>query len=413
MNIAKTTGKYSIRQELEHLLSEGIEHARERTNSEFDRVSDGARDIVLFGAGGLGRKILKGIRLKGLEPVAISDNNPTIWGSYIDGIPVLAPLEAAARFGCSAVFVVSIWRAGGRHRFDNIANQLRSLGCAKVVPFITLMWKYHDYFLPYYCIDRPEVLFLDADRILAAFELWEDEISCREYLMQVSFRLFGDISGLSSPVTGEHYFPADILNPSAKEIFADCGAFDGDVLRSLFQLCPDFKGRIHAFEPAPSCYQMLCDYVKGLSEDLKERISVSPLGIGSERATLRFSPENAGGSAVDPNGPMLIDIVSLDEYFEDKNAPTFIKMDIEGAEPEALAGATAIVSANRPVLGISSYHKPDHLWAIPLQIASMTDGYTFFLRPHNEEGWDLVTYAISRKRNLINSLSMNPGGGRV
>ena len=90
----------------------------------------------------------------------------------------------------------------------------------------------------------------------------------------------------------------------------------------------------------------------------------------------------------------------LDEYLKDKNAPTFIKMDIEGAEIEALAGSTEIVSANQPVLGISSYHMPDHLWRIPLQIASMSNGYSFFLRPHNEEGWDLVTYAISRERDF-------------
>ncbi len=403
MNNTVTAEKSDLRGELEHLLSEGPDRASQRAEAEFDHVSGGAKNIVLFGAGGLGRKILKGIRLIGLEPVAISDNNSAIWGSHIDGIPVLTPREAADRFGCSAVFVVSIWRAGGGHRFENTSSQLHSLGCKTVVSFVPLMWKYHDEFLPYYCIDRPEALFSDADRILSAFDLWGDELSCREYFAQVRFRLLGDISGLSSPAPGEHYFPADILKPSAKEIFVDCGAFDGDVLRSLFHICSDFTGRIFAFEPDPSCYQKLCQYVEGLSKDLKERIRVSPLGMGMRRDTLRFSPEKAGGSAVDPNGSMWVEIVSLDEYLKDEDGPTFIKMDIEGAEPEALAGSTALVSANRPMLAISSYHKPAHLWRIPLQIASMADGYAFFLRPHNEEGWDLVTYAISRERECPHS----------
>jgi FkbM family methyltransferase len=210
----------------------------------------------------------------------------------------------------------------------------------------------------------------------------------------------GNISGLSSPAPGEHYFPASILKLSKKEVFVDCGAFDGDVLRSLFHLCPDFSGQIYAFEPDPYSYQKLCQYVEGLSDDQKKRINMSPLGIGAQRDKLRFSLDKAGGSAVDPNGLMRIDIVSLDEYLKDKNAPTFIKMDVEGAEPEALAGSAEIVSANQPVLGISSYHKPDHFWRIPLQISFMNKGYSFFLRTHNEEGWDLVTYAISQERDL-------------
>lgn len=400
MNIAKTTEKMVLRKELEHILSEGPEPARQRADSEFDRLSRGVKNIVLFGAGGLGRKILKGIRLKGLEPLAISDNNSAIWGSHVDGIPVVAPQEAAVRFGSSAVFVVSIWRAGGGHRFEDTAFQLHSQGCKTVVPFIPLIWKFHDYFLPYYCIDRPETFFQDSDQILSAFELYDDEISCREYLAQVRFRIFGNISGLSSPVPGEHYFPENIFKLSTKEVLVDCGAFDGDVLRSLFHLCPDFKGHVYAFEPDPCSYPKLYQYVAGLSDDLKKRISMSSFGIGTRREKLRFSPEKAGGSAVDPNGSMWIDIVSLDEYLKDKNAPTYIKMDVEGAEPEALKGSTELVSGKQPVLGISSYHKPDHLWRIPLQIASMANGYSFFLRPHNEEGWDLVNYAISRERDL-------------
>ena len=310
MNNTKTTEKLALREELEHILSEGPERARKRAESEFDRVSGSVRNIILFGAGGLGRKILKGMRHHGLEPVAISDNNSAIWGSNIDGIPVIAPQEAAKRFGCSAVFVVTIWRAGGGHRFENTTLQLHSQGCKTVVPFVSLMWKFHDYFLPYFCIDRPEIFFQDSDQILSAFDLYDDEISCREYLAQVRFRILGNISGLSSIAAGEHYLPAGIFKLSTKEVFVDCGAFDGDVLRSLFHFCPDFKGQIYAFEPDPYSYQKLCHYVEGLSEDLKERISISPLGIGRRRDKLRFSPEKAGGSAVDPNGSMWIDIVS-------------------------------------------------------------------------------------------------------
>ena len=400
MTRAEAAERSRLRKELESLLSVGPERSRQRAESEFDRASGGKRNIVLFGAGGLGKKMLKGLRLNGLKPVAFSDNNSSLWGNDIDDIPVVAPLEAAERFGDNAVFIVSIWRAGQGHRFENTASHLRSFGCKTVISFLPLMWKYPDTFLPYYCIDRPEVFYPEADRILAAFDLWDDVFSRREYLAQVRFRLLGDISGLPSPLPGEQYFPPDILQVSTNEVFVDCGAFDGDVLKALLRMLPNFTGQVFAFEPDPVNYRKLCHYVESLPENLKEQITVSPLGTGARSQRLRFSPEGEMGSAIDPNGSLSIDIVSLDVFLKDEIAPTFIKMDIEGAEPEALAGAASLISAYHPVLAIGSYHAPDHLWEIPLQIEAMADRYRFFLRPHNEEGWDLVTYAVSPERVL-------------
>jgi hypothetical protein len=79
--------------------------------------------------------------------------------------------------------------------------------------------------------------------------------------------------------------------------------------------------------------------------------------------------------------------------------PTYVKMDIEGSEPEALAGARKIVAEHSPVLAISCYHRQDHLWKIPLQIASLNPNYRFHLRPHDLEMWDLICYAIPPGRH--------------
>ena len=81
-------------------------------------------------------------------------------------------------------------------------------------------------------------------------------------------------------------------------------------------------------------------------------------------------------------------------------APTFVKLDIEGAEPDALAGARETIRAHAPVVAVCVYHRQDHLWRLPLMLRDMRDDYAFFLRPHNEEGWDLVCYAVPRSRLL-------------
>jgi hypothetical protein len=44
--------------------------------------------------------------------------------------------------------------------------------------------------------------------------------------------------------------------------------------------------------------------------------------------------------------------------------PTFIKLDVEGAEPEALIGGRQTITSHRPTLAVSAYHQPDHLWSL-------------------------------------------------
>jgi hypothetical protein len=52
----------------------------------------------------------------------------------------------------------------------------------------------------------------------------------------------------------------------------------------------------------------------------------------------------------------------------------------------------------RPILAVSVYHRQDHLWSIPLELAKVCKDYEFFLRPHGTEGWDLICYAVPVER---------------
>jgi len=78
--------------------------------------------------------------------------------------------------------------------------------------------------------------------------------------------------------------------------------------------------------------------------------------------------------------------------------PTFIKMDIEGAEPEAIRGATKTIRKARPIMAVCAYHKCDHLWTIPALLKDALPDYHIFLRRYAEECWELVYYAIPPER---------------
>ena len=153
--------------------------------------------------------------------------------------------------------------------------------------------------------------------------------------------------------------------------------------------------RYFVFEPDPGNFARLSDSVAGLPDAVRARIEMKRAAISTTDGTVRFA-SGAGPSSHVGEGDMEVDAIALDRYLG--NSPTFIKMDIEGAEPDALAGATRHIRDAVPILAISCYHRQDHLWSIPLLIHSINGGYAFFLRAHDLEGWDLVCYAIPRSR---------------
>jgi len=388
----------TVAPELRKLLEEDPASAYGRERTTFDEQTSPWGDrLVLFGAGGLGRKTLAGLRRAGIEPLAFADNTPALWGGTVDGLRVMSPQEAARQFAGQAAFVVTIWRAGGGHRLEHTRQQLLNLGCAKIVSFGPLFWKFPEIFLPYYAIGLPHRLLAQAEAIFRASPLWADQASRSEYLAQVRWRLWLDFDGLSSPVAHAQYYPDDLFCLSEDEIFVDCGAYDGDSLREFAARLPGFKGEFIAVEPDPGNLRSLEKFVATLPETWRERVTILPKALGARRETVHFAATGLASAGVSLTGTLEVESVPLDEILEGSR-PTFIKMDIEGAEIDALAGARRLIEQSLPILAICVYHQPDHLWRIPLLIHSFSEQYRFFLRSHNEEGWDLVCYAVPGNR---------------
>lgn len=89
--------------------------------------------------------------------------------------------------------------------------------------------------------------------------------------------------------------------------------------------------------------------------------------------------------------------VALDNFLSDKKID-IIKMDIEGAELEALKGAKDIIERQKPCLCLSVYHKKWDVLELPLYIKSLNPGYKFYMRHHTFGIWDTVLYAIDEKQ---------------
>ena len=107
---------------------------------------------------------------------------------------------------------------------------------------------------------------------------------------------------------------------------------------------------------------------------------------------VRFAADGAA-SAISARGGSEVQCVSLDAVMAGAPA-TYIKMDIEGAEPQALRGARNIIQNQKPKLAICIYHDFRHLWEVPLYIKSLAPEYKIYLRHHTNLEYETVCYAV-------------------
>jgi FkbM family methyltransferase len=239
----------------------------------------------------------------------------------------------------------------------------------------------------------PHKVLDDTASIREALSLWSDDFSRQEFVHQVEWRLHGRFDLLSPPVPGEQYFLDEVIRLSDEEYFVDVGAYDGDTLRSFLDLRGDHFHRILALEPDPVTFPRLLSYLDSLPAGVRERIRAEPLAVGAGPGRVTFDSGRETSSAVREGGDIEVECVSLDDLLAGE-APTYLKFDIEGGEPEALRGAGRLIRGSRPAIAACVYHVQDHLWKIPLLLRELGDGYRFFLRPHMTECWETVCYAL-------------------
>jgi FkbM family methyltransferase len=369
------------------------ESLRRFESSIFEAIAGGATKVVIFGCAFLGRLTLSGARDAGFEVVAFADNNQSIWGQLLDGIPVLPAAEAVSRHGRDAFFVVAVYNGTPPRK------QLQALGCERIVPYPMFFWRFARYMPGEYRLDLPHRIVASAQEIRAGHALLSDSRSRTEFAAQIAWRCSLDYARLPPPEpVSDMYFPRDIMRLADNEVLVDCGAFDGDSIRAFLERTSRSFGRIHAFEPDARNRRALERYLSSLPNCESDRISVLPFGLSDHDGTVFFNASGTAGSRMTTDRSTgAIECRRLDGLL-DGSPPTIIKMDIEGAEPEALRGATGTIRTARPMLAVCAYHKCDHLWTLPAMMKAALPEYQISLRRYAEECWETVYYAVPPER---------------
>jgi FkbM family methyltransferase len=170
----------------------------------------------------------------------------------------------------------------------------------------------------------------------------------------------------------------------------DGGAFDGDTYENFQNL--GLKIEYWNFiEPDISNYQKIktkfADKTSGLI------FTHAALSDCDGKVLFESTSNSDNGSRISLSGGEFVDISKVDSL-PDAKIFNFIKFDIEGEELKALAGAKETIIVSRPVLAISTYHAPTHHWQILNYLGGFLRNYSFYLRVHGEQTFDVILYAF-------------------
>jgi FkbM family methyltransferase len=373
--------------------------ALDRRYAVLEDVLAGQRDAVVYPAARLGTEVAIRLRSLGVRIVAFGDRDPASHDGQIGGIPVLSAAQVATHHSADVILVSSTM-------YDSVIREdLESRGCEFVVPVGYLNLRLPDVFKTREYDGAWSAAVDEANRkdIEAAFALLGDVQSRRVFEGKLAYYLGREktrLDDIRSDAT--IYFDRSVYNLTDSEAVVDGGAFVGDTLAAFIDRSGSRFRSYAAFEPDPASYERLAVVaardparITAIQAGLAEHTSKGRL-LSTQGADSRFlEAEESGGDSVP--------VVSLDDYFASRAAPTLIKMDIEGAETSALQGAVGLLGSVSPLMAVSAYHFPTDLWRIPLLLQAYLPSSRILLRHYTREVDDTVCYAIPAGRRTLPS----------
>lgn len=187
------------------------------------------------------------------------------------------------------------------------------------------------------------------------------------------------------------YSYKDICRVEVGDVVIDGGAYTGNTAFYFHSLAGP-TGKIYSFEPSKKTFAMLSESIKiaGLSNIVPVHAALS-----RKEGTCSLLHDGRPGARVLSNDHKgSVPVLSIDEFFIDKlhSKVDFIKLDIEGAELDALEGAKRIIQKFTPKMAICIYHKCDDPVKIPELILSINPNYEFYFKHNSNSFWESVLF---------------------
>ena len=330
------------------------------------------KPIVLYGMGNGADKILSVCDKYGIKVSGVFSSDGFVRQKTFHGMPVTSYKTAKEKFGDLIVLLCF-----GTALPEVIENIKRIAGENEL-----------------YAPDMPvcgDTLFCyeyyekRKDEFDSIYSILADGISKKTFNSIINYKLTGNIQFLFDCQKDENEPYESFLSLGDNETYLDLGAYRGDTVLSF---CGRVKkwDKIVAVEPDKKTYGKLIEATGHLKNIVNINAAVSDK-CGKEMFYMNGSRGVGGSGKLTETDTLTVDFLKI--------MPTFIKMDIEGAEGAAISGANKTISAYRPKMQIAAYHRSGDLIDIPKAVLSIRNDYKIYLRRNPcLPAWDINYFFI-------------------
>ena len=238
-----------------------------------------------------------------------------------------------------------------------------------------------------------DVLFNDEyvkqnkERLQRVYNMLADDCSKKVFECAVMYKLTGKIDYLFECETPIQEIYKNILKFSNNETYFDLGAYRGDTVEEFLSVVCNYN-KIIAVEPDKKTYKKLC-----AATETVENIENINACISEIDGEIPFEMNGSRGSTIGSSSDTMTSVTV--DTLSTKNIPTYIKMDIEGAESAAIRGGAKTFSTYKPAMQIAAYHRSEDLIQIAEDVLNLRGDYKVYLRHFPSlPCWDMSYYFI-------------------
>lgn len=341
--------------------------------------------IYIFGAHKVGAITARRCLRQGVHVKGFIDNDTGKQGTELDGIPIKSLADIAS--GNEPIVVAS-----GRYG-NEILAQVKTAGRSRVMNMHELLFALH---MPHQAESNAReftsAVFRQPYRFVSALLQLHDEESRAVFDGLIHMRTTLDMTAADRVKSdfNDEYLDGAYIGARDMRYYVDAGAYTGDTL-DRFEARFAKAERAYLFEPdLPPYYASLKRYA-----DRDEVFSYN-FGLARSNSKFRYRPEYSFDTVqqLDSAVPASITTfgqgIPLDDILH--NPVTLFKLDIEGAEAEALRGAARIIREHAPKLCVCAYHRADDLWQLIDVVKRIRPDYKVGLRHYSDIFDDTTLY---------------------
>lgn len=339
--------------------------------SSWEKIKESGLPVVIYGMGNGADKVLDEFIRLDITVKGVTASDDFVRGQFFRGYRVTKLSEFDGEFIIAVAFASCI---------PDVMNHIYSLQnkYRVIVPCVPV---FDDE------IFNREFIEINKEKIYSAYELFE-EGSKSLFAGCLDFIFGGELDKLKEITTSKEEVFENILQFGDNESYLDLGAYRGDTVEEFITHCGGKYNSIIAFEPDRRTYKKLCEYIQNIPDAVAYQNAVY-----SKNTTLIFSNKAGRQSTISSEG-IEIEALTVDTVCDGKEI-TYIKMDVEGAEYDALEGSKETLKNKKPMLNIALYHRSEDIFKIPLKIYEINPEYKFYIRKHPYiPCWDMNLYCI-------------------